>query len=226
MNEQENNGAGLQSGIDQGGLPSESVVVGETSGATDVTLNTPEEQQSAAPEQAPRTTVAGVVVQQSEAAPATDRDIAEVQEAFAHGEGSMVIGLNQLLEYCSLMAPAKRQTPESSAQNQLQLANALSLILSADDENFRLGIRATLSLFAAHATNCFAPNLRNRGLMAADINIIDNKLMRFLTRIVDALVICAGSKDRRDALKHIDIQKVLSAVPNVRARQNLTAFFS
>lgn len=168
----------------------------------------------------------GTVVLQSAAAALGDKDLPDVAAALEKGDAGVKSALSQLLDYCVAMAPGKPQNQKTLEQHQLILLNSLYVLLSAEEKQFKLSMRALLAIFKANASKCFSPTARNRGLNQAELGVIDNKNMRFLTRIVDVLAITAGSNNVSAAKKHVDMKKLMEAMPTVRIRQNLTAYYS
>lgn len=169
---------------------------------------------------------AGTVVLASAAAPQGDKDLPDVSAAMEKGDAAVQSAVAQLVDYCVAMMPGKPQNQKTLEHHQLVLLNSLYVLLSAEEKQFKLAMRAVLALFKANASKCFSPTARNRGLNQAELGVIDNKNMRFLTRIVDVLAITAGTNQVNSVKKHVDMKKLMEAIPNVRIRQNLTAFYS
>lgn len=134
--------------------------------------------------------------------------------------------LHQVIAYCVAMAPGKPQTEKSIISSQMGLLGNLFIILSTEDKNFPTVYRALLSIVAANKTGAFRVESRNRGLNSVSLELMDNKQMRFLTRIVDLLCVNAGITDTDLVKQHVNIPRVLETVYNARIKQNLTAFYS
>lgn len=155
-----------------------------------------------------------------------DGDSPEVVKAYALGNMQLNMALVQAKEYVRDMVPRKPITEKVLVENQLKMLNTLHVILGADEASFRPGLIALLSIIRKHRTTVFAPEQRHRGLGSKGADVIDNRDMRLLTRVIDALVVTSGVNDLAQVKGHVDLKKLLEVVPNKRAQQNLTAFFS
>lgn len=156
----------------------------------------------------------------------SDEQLPEVVEAMKVGKPQTQSALHSLLEYVQEMLPARPQTESSIHNSQVKLLTALYTILSAEDENFATIYRGALAIVKAHRNESFKITSRGRGLNSISTGLIDNKNMRFLTRVIDLMVVTAGLTDISKAKEHVDFTKLLDSVTNVRAKQNLTAFYS
>lgn len=166
----------------------------------------------------------GVVVENRGAVPVEQTP--EFVEAMDVVKSQTKSALYQVLAYCDAMAPGKPQTEKSIQQQQLGLLSNLFTILNAEDKNFPVAYRALLSIVNANKKGAFRVESRARGLNTVAIETIDNKQMRFLTRIVDLLCVNAGINDVDLVKQHINIPRVLESVYNVRIKQNLTQYYS
>jgi hypothetical protein len=174
--------------------------------------------------EAKKTVQAGVVVKST--APVEDGQLAEVVEAMKIGKMQTQSALTQLLEYVRDMHPGQSQTAATIEANQIKLFNSLFVILISEDVNFSKVFKAVIALVKKHRNDAFKVTMRNRGLNSISLSSMDNKSMRFLTRVVDLLHVASGLNDISKVKEHVDMNKLLDAVTNVRAKQNLTAFFS
>jgi hypothetical protein len=156
----------------------------------------------------------------------SDEQLPEVVAAMKVGTMQTQSAMHALLEYVQEMLPAKPQTESSIHNSQIKLLTALYTILSAEDENFATVFRGVIAIIKAHRNQAFKITSRSRGLNSISTGLIDNKNMRFLTRVIDLLVVTAGLTDISKAKEHVDFAKLLDSVTNVRAKQNLTAFYS
>lgn len=134
--------------------------------------------------------------------------------------------LHQVVAYCDAMKPGKPQTEKTVAASQMGLLGNLFIILSGEDKNFPVVYRALLSIVNANKSGAFRVESRNRGLNSISLEMMDNKQMRFLTRIVDLMCVNAGINDLELVKQHVNITRVLESVYNARIKQNLTAFYS
>lgn len=134
--------------------------------------------------------------------------------------------LNNILAYVKDMHQGQPQNAASIERNQLKLLSALQTILIAEDENFNVVWKGVLAIFKANRNDAFSVTMRNRGLNTISMATMPNETMRFLTRVVDAMVVASGVNDISQVKSMVDMTKLLSSVVNVRAKQNLTAFFS
>lgn len=174
--------------------------------------------------EADREVRAGVSVSTNEA-PVVE-GVPEVTEAYKVVNMQVSAALVQAEEYVVAMAPGKSQNQKSVEQNQLKLLNTLHVITGADETSFKPAFIALIALVRANRDKAFKTTLRHRGLHAATLGTIDNKSMRFLTRMVDLLVVTSGVKDLSSVKTHVDMKRVLESVQSVRAQQNLTGFYS
>lgn len=185
------------------------------------------------PAQAPTAPVAvvtpasvGTVIAQDKAAAVDDLNLPEVVEAMRVAKPQVKGALHSLIEYCVEMAPKKSQTTASIEDSQIKLLTALYTLLSAEDTNFKVIYRAVLAIVAANRTGCFSIKLINRGLNGISVVKIDNRNMRFLTRVIDLMVLTVGVKNREQILQHFDLKRLLETSPNVKIGQNLTSYYS
>jgi hypothetical protein len=182
----------------------------------------------AAPAPAPvvQKTVAPTGVTVTDTAPVADEQLPEVLEALKVGKMQTNAALLDVLSYVSDMHPNKPQSAQSIEANQVKLMNALFTIVISEDTNFKTVFKAVIAVVRRHRNECFRTTMRNRGLNSVSMATIDNKNMRFLTRLVDAVVVASGLRDMSTVKQHVDMKKLFESVSNVRAKQNLTAFFS
>lgn len=159
-------------------------------------------------------------------APVVSGKLPEVLKAYEVAKMQTKPALIAIEEYVVDMHPAKAQTAKSIENNQLKLLNALLTIMIAEDTNFNTVFKAVIALAKAHRNTTFSPTMRNRGLNSIELTTIDNNNMRFLTRIVDVLHVTAGVRDVSQVKGLIDMNKLLSSIANVKAKNNLTAFYS
>ena len=146
--------------------------------------------------------------------------------AFDVAKPQTISALNNILEYCRLMHPGQHQTTQSIEKNQVSLLVSLKSILIAEDTNFNTVFKAVLAIIKVNRNDAFAITMRNRGLNGVSLATIDNVDMRFLTRLIDALHVASGVTDITTVKTLVDMNKLLGAINNVRAKNNLTAFFS
>lgn len=203
------------------------------------TIQAPTAQQTGAKDASKSTATtpaAAVVTKQVEAAasvtntaakaPTSDRDLPEVVAAMKVAKPQTQSALYQVIQYAIDMHPGKRVELSAIEQAQVNLRSNLFTILSAEDVNFKTVYQALLAIVKAHKTNCFAITARNRGLNTVSLAALDNKGMRFLTKIVDLLVLTAGSNSVEQVKQHYDFSKLAEWCPNVRIQQNLTSYYS
>lgn len=182
---------------------------------------------AAEPQVAPapvKTIQAGVVVKET-AAP-TNEQLPEVAAAMQVGTMQSQTALNQIAEYMRDMHPAKPNNPASIEQHQVKLMYALYTILISEDKNFATVWKAVIALARQHRDGAFKVTARNRGLNSVSLATIDNKMMRFLTRVVDLLAVTSGMNDMSVIKQHVDMAKLLESVTHVKAKQNITAYYS
>lgn len=160
------------------------------------------------------------------AAPASDAMLPELAKAFQVAKMNSSSALKTIVDYARDMHPAQPQTKESIEKSQVRLLNALFTILSAEDENFGIVFKGVLAVVRAHRNEAFKITMIHRGMSTISHSAIDNATMLFLTRLLDTLQIAAGLRDISQVKKQVDMDKLLSAVANVRAKKNLTNFFS
>lgn len=166
----------------------------------------------------------GVVVKETTAL--TDDQLPEVLEAMKVGKMQTQSALSMVLKYVRDMHPLQRQNQQTIEAHQVSLLNALFTILTAEDVNFPTVYRAVIAIVKKHRNDAFHITSRNRGLNGVAVGRIDNRNMRFLTRVVDLLVVTSGLNDLAAVKQHVDMKKLMESVTNVRAAQNLTAFYS
>lgn len=174
-----------------------------------------------------KTVAAGVTVQKTDKTEVVDdRQLPEVVAAMKVAKPQTQSALYQVIQYASDMNPAKRNELKQIEQAQANLRVALYTLLSAEDTNFKVVYQALLAVVRAHAKKCFAITARNRGLNTVSLQVIDNKNMRFLTKIVDLLVLTAGTNEIEQVKQHYDFSKMAEWCPNVRIQQNLTSYYA
>ncbi|HEX9136546.1 MAG TPA: hypothetical protein VF905_06335 [Nitrospirota bacterium] len=171
-----------------------------------------------------KTVSTGVTVTDTSAV--ADEQLPEVLEALKVGKMQSNHAMLDILSYVSDMHPAKPQGAASIEANQIKLLNALYTIVISEDTNFAPVFKGVIAIVRRHRNDCFKVTMRNRGLNSVSMASIDNKNMRFLTRLVDTLFVASGLKDMSTVKQHVDMKKLFETVANVRAKQNLTAFFS
>lgn len=193
----------------------------------------PQATRDASVQQAPTAAVpqkavaAGVVVQKTDKTEVVDdRQLPEVVAAMKVAKPQTQSALYQVIQYASDMNPAKRNELKQIEQAQANLRVALYTLLSAEDTNFKVVYQALLAVVRAHSKKCFAITARNRGLNSVSLQVIDNKNMRFLTKIVDLLVLTAGTNEIEQVKQHYDFSKMAEWCPNVRIQQNLTSYYA
>jgi hypothetical protein len=177
-----------------------------------------------APAPVVKTVATGVTV--TDTAPVADEQLPEVVEALKVGKMQTNAAMHDILNYVQDMHPGKPQSAASIEANQLKLLNALYTIVISEDTNFATVFKGVIAIVRRHRNDCFKVTMRNRGLNTVSMATIDNKNMRFLTRLVDTLFVASGLKDMSTVKQHVDMKKLFEAIANVRAKQNLTAFFS
>ena len=174
-----------------------------------------------------KTVAAGVTVQKTDKSEVVDdRQLPEVLAAMKVAKPQTQSALYQVIQYADDMNPAKRNELKQIEQAQANLRVALYTLLSAEDTNFKVVYQALLAVVRAHSKKCFAITARNRGLNTVSLQVIDNKNMRFLTKIVDLLVLTAGTNDIEQVKQHYDFSKMAEWCPNVRIQQNLTSYYA
>lgn len=134
--------------------------------------------------------------------------------------------LYQVIDYAKNLHPGKRVDTKTIEQAQVNLRVSLFTILSSEDVNFKVAYQALLAIVRVHKQNCFSVTARNRGLNTVSLQALDNKNMRFLTKIVDLLVLTAGSNSVEQVKAHYDFSKMSTWCPNARIQQNLTAYYA
>lgn len=169
---------------------------------------------------------AATVTNTAAATPASDRDLPEVVAAMKVAKAQTQSALYQVIQYASDLHPGKRVDLKTIEAAQVNLRSNLFTILSAEDVNFKVVYQALLAIVRAHKNNCFAITARNRGLNTISLASLDNKGMRFLTKIVDLLVLTAGTNNLEQVKAHYDFSKLAEWCPNVRIQQNLTSYYS
>lgn len=169
---------------------------------------------------------AATVTNTAAAAPASDRDLPEVVAAMKVAKAQTQSALYQVIQYASDLHPGKRVDAKTIESAQVNLRSNLFTILSAEDVNFKVVYQALLAIVRTHKNNCFAITARNRGLNTVSLAALDNKGMRFLTKIVDLLVLTAGTNNLEQVKAHYDFSKLAEWCPNVRIQQNLTSYYS
>lgn len=172
------------------------------------------------------------VVTQSKGVVVAETVIKQIESSQALAEANKVakpqtqMALYQVVEYCAKMKPGIPQTPASAEAHQKNLMSSLFTILSAEDVNFPVVYEALLAIVRENKSLAFLPTYRNRGLNTATVASIDNRRMRFFTRIVDCLCVNAGTINVDDVKKHVDFAALLESTPNVAIRNNLTSYYS
>lgn len=166
----------------------------------------------------------GVVVKSSGIIPVAQ--LQEVQDAMKVAKAKTQSALNSILEYVDKMDPAKPQSQASIEANQIQLRASLYTVLSAEDENFDIVYKGLLAIVRANAQKCFKITARNRGLNTVTIASLDNKGMRFLTRVLDLLVLTAGTNNLELVKKNYELKRLFEVTGSVRINDNLTAYYS
>lgn len=166
----------------------------------------------------------GVVVTQATAAPVeTSVAVAKAMEV-ASAQGQMA--LYQVIDYCLKMKPGVPQTPESTESHQKNLMSSLHVLLSTAPEHFTVVYTALLSIVRDNKQGAFLPQHRNRGLNTVSIASIDNRRMRWFTRMLDCLCVTAGTVLLADVKSHVDFKALLDSLPTVAIRQNVTQYYS
>ena len=183
---------------------------------------------AAAPAVTPTATVkpAATVTNTAASAVVSDRDLPEVVAAMKVAKPQTQSALYQVIDYADALHPGKRVALKTIEQAQVNLRVSLFTILSAEDTNFKVVYQALLAIVRKHKQNCFAVTARNRGLNTVSLQALDNKNMRFLTRIVDLLVLTAGTNDVESVKKLFDFSKMADWCLNQRIQQNLTTYYS
>lgn len=198
------------------------VVSSAPAAASEGTRDTAAPAAPAAPVQA-----AGVVVQKTTKTEVVDdRQLPEVVAAMKVGKPETQSALYQVIKYAQDMHPGQRIEMSQIERNQANLRVNLYTLLSAEDVNFKTVYRALLAVVRVHKNNCFAVTARNRGLNTVSMQTIDNKNMRFLTKIVDLLVLTAGTNNVEQVKQHYDFSKLAEWCPNQRIQQNLTSYYA
>lgn len=170
---------------------------------------------------------AGVIVQKTTKTEVIDdRQLPEVVAAMKVGKPETQSALYQVIKYAEAMHPLQRVEMPAIERAQADLRVALYTLLSAEDANFKTVFRGLLAVVRAHKNNCFAVTARNRGLNTVSLQTIDNKNMRFLTKIVDLLVLTAGTNNVEQVKQHYDFSKLAEWCPNQRIQQNLTSYYA
>jgi len=155
-----------------------------------------------------------------------DRQLPEVVAAMKVGKPESQSALYQVIKYAEDLHPLKRVELPTIERAQADLRVALYTLLSAEDANFKAVFRGLLAIVRAHKGNCFSVTSRNRGLNTVSLQTIDNKNMRFLTKIVDLLVLTAGTNNVEQVKQHYDFSKLAEWCPNQRIQQNLTSYYA
>uniref|UniRef100_A0AAU7PF59 Uncharacterized protein n=1 Tax=Burkholderia phage vB_BgluM-SURPRISE13 TaxID=3159457 RepID=A0AAU7PF59_9VIRU len=174
----------------------------------------------------PAATTGAVVKNTAATAVADDRQLPEVVAAMKVAKPQTQSALYQVIDYADRLNPGKRVDTKTIEQAQVNLRVALFTILSAEDVNFKVVYQALLAIVRKHKNNCFAITARNRGLNTITLQAMDNKNMRFLTKIVDLLVLTAGTTSVEDVKRHYDFSKLADWCPNQRIQQNLTSYYA
>jgi hypothetical protein len=169
---------------------------------------------------------AATVTNTAASAVVSDRDLPEVVAAMKVAKPQTQSALYQVIDYADALHPGKRVALKTIEQAQVNLRVSLFTILSAEDTNFKVVYQALLAIVRKHKQNCFAVTARNRGLNTVSLQALDNKNMRFLTRIVDLLVLTAGTNDVESVKKLFDFSKMADWCLNQRIQQNLTTYYS
>lgn len=150
----------------------------------------------------------------------------EVTKAYEVAKMQSAAALNTIVKYMDAMAPAQPQTAESIRDWQVNFMNSMFTIAIAEDVNFPTVYRAVIALVKKNRDTVFSPTLRNRGLGTMSTGVIDDDKMRFLTRLIDLLYVTSGVANISQVKGQVDMNKFLSAVSNIRAKNNFTAFYS
>lgn len=177
------------------------------------------------PAPAPLKTIQPGVVVKATAAPA-DETPPEVAAAMKVASMQTQSALAQIQEYMRDMHPAKPNNAKSIEQHQVKLMYALYTALTAEDQHFATVWKAIIAIAKQHRDGAFKVTARNRGLNSISLATIDNKMMRFLTRVIDLLAVQTGINDLATVKQHVDFAKLIESVTHHKAKQNLTAFYS
>ena len=134
--------------------------------------------------------------------------------------------LYQIIDYAKKMKPGQPRSALEIQTAQLGLLNNLFIILSAEDEHFHVAYGALLSIVRDNQDGAFRAISRNRGLGTMSMEVMDNKQMRFLTRMLDMIVLTATTVNLSDVPRHMDIKKAVETAYNERIKKNLTNYYS
>lgn len=134
--------------------------------------------------------------------------------------------LYQIIDYAKKMKPGQPRSAKEIEMAQVGLLNNLFVILSAEDEHFNVAYGALLSIVRDNKDLAFRAISRNRGLGSVSMEVMDNKQMRFLTRMLDMIVLTATTVNLADVARHMDIKKAVETAYNERIKKNLTNYYS
>ena len=222
------NGTGVISG--EKFIQEPTVTITEKPAPVVLSQSSPVTSVAAAPAPAPvaktpeQTSAAGVLVKSTAAV--AEVQLPEVVAAYKVASMKSSSAIKSLLDYARDMHPAKSQTPSEIEKHQVKLLSALFTILSSEDENFGVVFKAVLAIVKANRKEAFSITMVHRGLNTIGMDVIDNDKMRFLTRLIDALIVASGVNNMSQVKGMVDMTKLLACVANVKANKNLTQFFS
>lgn len=175
-----------------------------------------------------RTLVPGVVVKNTSAATADtkDVDIAEVKEALAVGTPASCAALGQIIQFCDKMHPGKANTPDSRAKQQVILYTSIFTILTQETKNFNKVWRAVVAIVRRHLKTVFSLENINQGVVDIPTSTISQAQMVSFNTLVQMIRSEARGAKPADVLRHVDLNKVIKAVTNVKAREALQRYYS
>lgn len=124
--------------------------------------------------------------------------------------------------YLYNMAPRRPQTASSGKYQQRELYTIYLDVLGQPPERFNEAMSMLLSYFAEHQRGALSSRLINRFLPQVPQRSEDNRALEALNRLFTAI---AEPSTRQQALKHVDLNKVVQRLPDEDMANKLLSYF-
>lgn len=169
----------------------------------------------------------GITMRESKAeVPSTLVDHPAYKEAYKLAKPATKAALGAFLGYLDAMQPAKSQTPITLARHQATFYNTLMSVLIGEDENFATIWKAIVTGVRQNRNTVFALTMCQRGLDSAPSSVLDDNAVHVLARLIQLLRVEAVVGNNAQLHKQIRVSDVTRVLVNMRARDNLTRYYS
>lgn len=154
----------------------------------------------------------------------SDEALQLIERVFATNDSSAIGVIRAFDDYATDAAVGKQVTPDELARLELSLYNALGLLINTVSTNFQITFATVLKIVDdSGMTGVFGPNYIHR---AVSVTRLRGKDLSAWQRLWNLLHLAAPAKNRKENLRHVDLNRTLEFGVTPEGAARVLGFFS